>query len=195
MAKNVLESDAAASTPTRKTKIRIIIAIAAIMFVSVAGFLAYDYGYFQSSPPVGSYGSGQSLMQATCASLSNSTSAVEGMVSRGNASHVYFLIVAADPPSPYAGFNGSYYHAASSQWPVMHVHKGQIVSFRVLNCASSEPHGFAITHYDDQSIITIRTGQSYEVTFTADQTGTFRVYCDIFCAIHPLMQNGELIVS
>ena len=38
-------------------------------------------------------------------------------------------------------------------------------------------------------------GQSYTFTFKADSIGSFRIFCDIFCAIHPLMQNGLLIVS
>ena len=180
--------------PTRapkKSRVRIFVAIAVIAAIVATGSLAYDYGYFQSSPPAG----GPSLMTATCSSLSNRTSAVQGSASGGSGPHAYFLIVAADPGSPYEGFNGSALHSISTPWPVMHVNKGQIVSIHVINCATSESHGFQIQTYDDNAIITIRPGQSYDVTFTADQTGTFKVYCDIFCVIHPYMQNGELIVS
>ncbi len=65
---------------------------------------------------------------------------------------------------------------------------------RVYNCATSESHGFAITHYFDSGAA-VRPGQSFTFTFVADQPGTFRIYCNIFCAIHPLMQNGELVVT
>ena len=139
---------------------------------------------------------GPSLMSATCSSLTTSAnSTVEHVASGGNSSHAYFLIVAADPPSPFAGFNGSYYASTTTQWPTMHVRVGQVVSIRVINCASSEAHGFQVTYYDDKSIIAIQPGQSYEATFTATVAGTFRVYCDIFCAIHPFMQNGALVVA
>ena len=76
----------------------------------------------------------------------------------------------------------------------MQVHLGQQIEITVMNCASSEPHGFAITHYLDSGIV-LRSGGVYTVNFTADEKGTFRVYCDILCAVHPYMQNGELVVS
>jgi heme/copper-type cytochrome/quinol oxidase subunit 2 len=41
----------------------------------------------------------------------------------------------------------------------------------------------------------LREGQSFDISFTANQAGTFKVYCDIFCSIHPLMQNGLLNVT
>ena len=69
------------------------------------------------------------------------------------------------------------------------------MSIHVINCQSHEPHGFAITYYDDNSIVAIQPGHSYDVTFIASKAGTFRIYCDIFCGIHPFMQNGELVVT
>ena len=57
----------------------------------------------------------------------------------------------------------------------------------------SEAHGFSISHYFVAGVA-VRAGQSYTFTFNADTIGSFRVFCDIFCAIHPLMQNGLLIV-
>jgi heme/copper-type cytochrome/quinol oxidase subunit 2 len=134
-------------------------------------------------------------MQATCSSLSNSTGAVEHVASGGSGDHAYFLIVEADPPSSYAGINGSYFVPTTQQWPTMTVKQGQVVSIHVINCASSEPHGFQISYYDDRSLNVVQTGQSYNVTFTATRAGTFRVFCGVFCSIHPLMQNGALIVS
>jgi heme/copper-type cytochrome/quinol oxidase subunit 2 len=172
----------------RRIALILIIAVAASVFVV---FAIYTYG---SGTPqeVGA----PSLMNATCSSLSNmSASSVEHVAYGGSGGHAYFLIVAADPPSPFAGYNGSYYQGTSTQWPTMNVNVGQVVSIHVINCASSEAHGFAITYYDDKSIIAIPRGSYYDVTFTATKAGSFRVYCDIFCAIHPFMQNGALVVS
>ncbi len=129
----------------------------------------------------------------SCSSIPKDPSPNSGNATARDGPTASFLIVAADPGSPYEGFNGSAYHLLT-QWPVMRVHLGQQVVITVMNCASSEPHGFAITHYLDSGII-LRTGAISIVNFTADQKGTFRVYCDILCAIHYAMQNGELVVS
>jgi FtsP/CotA-like multicopper oxidase with cupredoxin domain len=89
------------------------------------------------------------------------------------------------------GFNGS--AAFTSPWPVMRVTQGQTVTIRVINAESVEAHGFEIDHYFTG--ISLRPNQFYDVTFVADQAGTFRVYCNIFCAVHSLMQNGQLVVT
>jgi FtsP/CotA-like multicopper oxidase with cupredoxin domain len=113
--------------------------------------------------------------------------------SSSDASASSFIIVDSDPGSNYEGMNGSAFHL-TTPWPVIQVHQGQTVTIRVFNCASSESHGFAITHYFDSGTA-VRPGQSYTFTFVANEAGTFRIYCNIFCAIHPLMQNGQLIVT
>ncbi len=89
--------------------------------------------------------------------------------------------------------NGSAYHLSTS-WPVLNVKQGQTVVIQVANCNSSEPHGFAITGYFNSGT-TLNPGQSYTLTFVANQVGTFRVFCDVACAIHPLMENGLLNVT
>ncbi|MDE1852956.1 MAG: hypothetical protein KGI38_04305 [Thaumarchaeota archaeon] len=192
--------DSSTAGPERKDeksgrKSRLLLAFIILGAFFVSGFLAYEYGYFQASPPAG----GPSLMQATCNAVSNSTAGpVEHSASGGNGDHAYFLIVETDPigpTGPYAGMNGSYYVPITEQWPTMNVKLGQIVSIHVINCATSEPHGFQISFYDDKSPISVQAGQSYSVTFTATEAGTFRVYCGIFCSIHPFMQNGALVVS
>lgn len=116
-------------------------------------------------------------------------------VTAGNGSQATILIVEGDYPSPYAGINGSANQPANATWPIIHVHLGQTVSIHVINCASSEAHGFQVQHYDDRTIVAVPSGGTYDVTFTANQVGHFRVYCDILCAIHPLMQNGLFVVS
>lgn len=130
-------------------------------------------------------------------------SSLTSNVSNTNNSTVYITIFEADRGFM-AGMNGSYYKSPSTNWPVVVVYQGQTVVIHVENLAneSSEPHGFAIDHYFDSpngqsgaAGVELAPSQSYTVTFVASQTGTFRIYCSVFCAIHPLMQHGELIVS
>ena len=176
----------------RKSRIYILLIVVVIAIILVTGLVSYEYGFFQ---PKGG-GGGPGLMTATCSSLGNSAaSEITSSTTSSNSTHAYFLIVEADPGSPYEGMNGSALKPASTPWPVMHVRLGQTVSFHVINCATSESHGFQIEFYDQNAIITVQPGQSYDVTFTADQTGTFKVFCDIPCLIHPLMVNGEFIVT
>lgn len=170
---------------------RLVVVVAVVAAIAAGGFIAYYAGYFQGPP---SY-EGPSIMGTTCSSLGNSTSPVPHVATSGSGNHAYFLIVEADPYSPYAGMNGSYYVPPTQQWPIMNVKLGQVVSIRVINCASNEIHGFNISYYDNSAPNAVQTGQSYTVTFTATKAGTFRVFCSIFCSIHPLMQNGALIVT
>jgi heme/copper-type cytochrome/quinol oxidase subunit 2 len=130
-----------------------------------------------------------------CSVLSSNINIAAPGVANSSAagSSATFTIIDSDPGSNYEGMNGSAFHT-STQWPVIQVRQGQNVTIRVYNCASSESHGFAITHYFNYGA-TVAPGQSFTLKFTANQVGSFRVYCSIFCAIHPLMQNGELIVT
>lgn len=129
----------------------------------------------------------------SCSSLSKVT-IVEGNVSSNpESSTATFLVVEADYGSPFEGMNGSAFHIGVS-WPVIHVIQNQTVVIHIINCASSEPHGFAIVHYFDGGV-TLPPEQSYTLTFVASQKGNFTMYCNTFCAIHPYMQNGKLIVS
>lgn len=136
-------------------------------------------------------------MNATCSSVASSPVRVENVTYGGSGSHVYFLIIETDPASPYAGMNGSANVPVTAHWPVIYVKQNQTVSIHVINCASSEAHGFQISHYDSEarSLNAIQPGGSYSVTFTATEVGAFRIYCSIFCSIHPLMQNGYLVVT
>jgi heme/copper-type cytochrome/quinol oxidase subunit 2 len=109
----------------------------------------------------------------------------------GGTTH-HFLII-EESTGQDEGMNGSYYRLGQ-KWPVMHVVKGDTVIINVTNEGTSEPHGFAIVHYDDSGV-TVRPGQTQIITFVANQVGNFTVYCNIFCSIHPYMQNGVLIVS
>jgi len=120
------------------------------------------------------------------AGQSSSTSSTSQMVQ--------FTIIESDPPDPLAGMNGSYYKPLGTQWPIIRVHQGDTVIITVINNDSREIHGFAIVHYDDRGF-SLAPGQQHTITFVANEVGSFRVYCNVFCAIHPYMQNGVLIVS
>lgn len=129
----------------------------------------------------------------TCNNIPKAPSSSEVANATLDGQTAHFLIIDADPGSNFEGMNGSAYHL-SVPWPVMAVRQNQTVVIQVLNCASSEPHGFAISHYLNAGV-TLHEGESTTVTFVANQRGIFRVYCSIFCVIHQDMQNGELIVS
>lgn len=91
------------------------------------------------------------------------------------------------------GFNGSRFHAFP--WPVMNVSQGQNVVIHVVNNDTAQAHGFSIRHFLDSGII-VNPGQCHDVRFTASSTGSFTVFCQIFCTIHfPWMQNGQLNVN
>jgi len=109
----------------------------------------------------------------------------------GQPNSAYFTVVMANEGMN-VGFNGSKYQPAP--WPVMNVTLGETVTIHVMNNDTTQPHGFAISHYFNSGI-TLRPGQRYDATFCADQAGSFSVYCNIFCTIHIFMQNGRLNVS
>lgn len=93
------------------------------------------------------------------------------------------------------GYNDSIDHGAPlKSWPIINVSKGSTVRITVCNI-DKQAHGFQVSHYYDSSIETLPPGQVINVSFIADQTGSFQIYCDVFCTIHIFMQNGELRVS
>ena len=93
------------------------------------------------------------------------------------------------------GFNDSINHGVpQNSWPIITVQKGTNVTITVSN-TDLEAHGFQVVHYFDSSIQTVAPGTSLTVTFVADQTGSFRIYCSINCAVHGFMQSGELVVQ
>ena len=148
-------------------KLRILTVIVVIAAIGVGSVTAFWYAAFLSSQP------------------SQSSSSVQV---------VRFIIIESDPPDPMAGMNGSYYKPLGTQWPVVRVHLGDTVIITVINNDSREIHGFAIVHYDDRGF-SLAPGQQHTITFVANEAGTFRMYCNVFCAIHPYMQNGAVIVS
>ncbi len=102
-----------------------------------------------------------------------------------------FLIVAS-----ILGYNDSIDHGVpQNSWPVMNVKQGQNVTIVVCNADPGEPHGFQIDHYYSSGLVSVASGQVLTVRFVANVAGTFRVYCEIPCAVHWAMQSGKLIVS
>jgi heme/copper-type cytochrome/quinol oxidase subunit 2 len=101
-----------------------------------------------------------------------------------------FLIIANSN-----GFNDSIDHGApQNSWPVIHVPKGTVVNITVYN-DDHQAHGFQITHYFDSTIKTVAPGQKLTVVFVADEAGSFKIYCSIFCTVHAFMQSGLLVVT
>ena len=101
-----------------------------------------------------------------------------------------FLIVA-----DVNGYNDSIGHGVPhNSWPIITVQKGTTVTVTLCN-ADHQPHGFQITHYHDSPIETVAPGESLTIRFVANMTGSFRIYCSIFCTVHGFMQNGELVVQ
>ena len=95
------------------------------------------------------------------------------------------------------GYNDSVLEGAgpSKSWPVISVSQNTTVNITVCNADTVEAHGFQISNYYDSEIVSVVPGEVIHVSFTATKVGTFRIYCAIFCAIHPFMENGELQVT
>jgi len=100
-----------------------------------------------------------------------------------------YLIIASR-----TGFNDSISHGAPpNAWPIVTVNKGDTVKLVVCNI-DSYAHGFQISNYFDSNIESVAPGQVIAVSFVADKTGTFTIYCSIPCSVHIRMQSGELRV-
>lgn len=176
--------------------------VAAIAFVAAISFPAI-YSFYASpsvTQPISTSGVTNSTTSTTTYASPNQicsglpSTAIGNVTANPKNSHVYALIIEADPTSPYEGMNGSAYHP-NTNWPVITVFQGQEVTIHIVNCPSShEPHGFAIGFYFGSGIF-LSPGQSYTLSFVANTVGRYTVFCNEFCLIHQLMQNGELLVK
>jgi FtsP/CotA-like multicopper oxidase with cupredoxin domain len=176
-----------------------LIVVIIIVVAAVGGLIGYEslgrnqLGTTSVSSPTTTGTTGLTPQELACSVL-NTTKSAPGVANASSTdSSVAFTIVDSDPGTNYEGMNGSAFHT-TAPWPVIQVHQGQTVFITVYNCAPSEAHGFSIIHYFNAGAA-VRAGTSFTYSFVANEAGTFRIYCDIFCAIHPLMQNGELIVT
>ena len=104
-----------------------------------------------------------------------------------------FLIIASE-----YGYNDSVLEGAgpAKAWPVITVTQGETVNITVCNVDKTQSHGFQISNYFDSAIEAVGPGQVLHVpTFVASRTGTFQIYCAIFCTIHLFMEYGQLRVT
>lgn len=100
-----------------------------------------------------------------------------------------FLIVGSS-----LGYNDSIVHGAPVKpWPILDVANGSDVAITVCN-TYAQPLGFQVTHYLDDKIEAIGPGQALTVSFVADETGTFLIYCSVLSPIHVYLQGGEVNV-
>jgi hypothetical protein len=100
-----------------------------------------------------------------------------------------FLIIASS-----LGYNDSIAHGAPAKsWPVMDVTKGTDVNITLCN-TYSQTVGFQVAHYLSARTETVLPGQVVSVSFLANLTGTFTIYCSVFNPIHVYLQGGELNV-
>ena len=88
------------------------------------------------------------------------------------------------------GFNNSRYAASC---PLLNISKGQSVTIHLAN-NDREMHGIAVTHYFAGGV-QVQPGETRDITFTADQAGSFVIYCMTGCFSHGYMQNGRLTVT
>lgn len=92
------------------------------------------------------------------------------------------------------GYNDSISHGApSAPWPVVNVRHGDLVTLTFCNTDSVEAHGFAVDSYFNRGVI-LAPGTAYQISFTATQPGSFRIFCTNFCTVHKYM-SGRLVVS
>jgi heme/copper-type cytochrome/quinol oxidase subunit 2 len=112
----------------------------------------------------------------------------------GSSGTVIFTVVMADEGFN-VGYNGSKFHAIP--WPVMNVTYNQSVIIHVIN-NDTVAHGFVVAHYFDAGIggqAGLAPGKCFDISFTANQRGSFTVFCTIQCPIHQFMLNGRLNVN
>jgi heme/copper-type cytochrome/quinol oxidase subunit 2 len=93
-----------------------------------------------------------------------------------------------------SGMNDSIHRASPGTASVtLAFERGDTISILVCNTDTIQSHGFAVNHYFDRGV-TLRPGDSYKVSFLARDTGSFTIYCNVFCTVHPFML-GKLTVT
>jgi nitrous-oxide reductase len=78
---------------------------------------------------------------------------------------------------------------------IIEVEEGDIVSIHLTNLeqAQDQTHGFTVSTYNVHG--SWEPGKTASVTFTADRTGAFPVYCTEFCSALHLEMQGYLMVK
>ena len=77
--------------------------------------------------------------------------------------------------------------------PALQVGHGETVNILVCNLDPVQSHGLAIDHYFPTGVV-LRPGEAYKISFVANDTGSFTLYCNVFCTVHSFMR-GRLIVN
>jgi len=95
----------------------------------------------------------------------------------------YVLMILDD-----SGFNDSIHGGQ----PTIEVQRGDTVNILVCNLDPVQSHGFAIDHYFATGV-TLRPGEAYKVSFVTRDSGSFTIYCNVFCTVHTFMK-GRLVV-
>lgn len=111
---------------------------------------------------------------------SGAPSTVNATPSSCKAPDGYVLFVAGA-----SGYNDSVNHARP--WPVITVREGETVKLFLCNDDPASAHGFAIDYYVSGGLA-LKPGRTATVSFVADRTGDFAIYCNIFCPIHTFMR-------
>ena len=129
-------------------------------------------------------------LAASTAYLADSGTSAESLLPAGCAKQAGgFLIIASS-----LGYNDSIAHGAPAKsWPVLDVTRGTNVNITLCN-TYSQVVGFQVTHYLAAKTLTVLPGQVVNLSFVADETGTFLIYCSTFNPIHVYLQGGELNV-
>jgi FtsP/CotA-like multicopper oxidase with cupredoxin domain len=96
----------------------------------------------------------------------------------------YVLMILDD-----SGFNDSIHRGT----PTIEVQRGDTVNILVCNLDPVQSHGFAIDHYFATGV-TLRPGEAYKVSFVTRDSGSFTIYCNVFCTVHTFMK-GRLVVN
>ncbi|HZY94375.1 MAG TPA: hypothetical protein VFE98_05865 [Candidatus Bathyarchaeia archaeon] len=114
-----------------------------------------------------------------------------------------YVLLARVPMDPCAGATGVTRTFAvvagrngfndSASGPVLTVDRCDKVIITYIN-SDNQPHGFAVDSYATKGVA-LAGGQSQSISFTAYKMGQFRIFCNIFCTVHPLMQSGQLNVT
>ena len=86
------------------------------------------------------------------------------------------------------GFNDSIHRGQ----PTLEFQRGDTVNILVCNFDPVQSHGFAIDHYFATGV-TLRPGEAYKVSFLARDSGSFTIYCNVFCTVHTFMKARLLV--
>src|SRR3989442_7937321 len=133
-----------------RTKLLRRVLVIVVIVVAVTGFFAAAYTFHF-------FGFGATNCWARPASVPTSSA--------------YFVVVMANEGMN-VGFNGSKFQSGS--WPMMNVTVGRTVTIHVINNDTVQSHGFAIQSYFGGFALGPR--QCSDVTFSADQPGSFLVF-------------------